>query len=277
MKIRRRTLPTGWYPSKERELRSWIDRISRSVKQNTKRAVACIVPHAGWEYSGKIAFETLSQLVKSAQTVVVVGGHLSSYSGILAASEEGYETPLGAIDADLGLLSELKRRMSIEEDRHTDNTVEVQLPFIRYLYPSACVLWMRASPSEEAMRLGVEIRESATALRKSVVVVGSTDLTHYGYNYGFTPHGTGDAALKWVKEVNDQRFIESIMECNFQDAINRALQESSACSAGGAIAAGSFAKSGGIDRGTLVSYMTSGDVFPSDSFVGYAGIVYQSG
>lgn len=281
MKIRRRSLPPGWYPGGERETRNWIERIAEpgaraeSGARKKPKAVACIVPHAGWEFSGRIAFETLSILKKPVDTAVVVGGHLPAGSGVLAAFEERFETPLGTIEADDQLLREIRSCINVAEDRHSDNTVEVQLPFVKYLYPAARVLWMRASPSQEAVKLGQVILNAATDLKKTVVVIGSTDLTHYGYNYGFTPYGTGDAAVKWVKEINDQRFIESIVECNFSEAIDRALRESSACSAGGALAACSYAKSIGIRRGVLVSYMTSNDVIPSDSFVGYAGIVYQ--
>ena len=108
-------------------------------------------------------------------------------------------------------------------------------------------------------------------------VAGSTDLTHYGPNYGFLPEGLGDRALQWVRTVNDRRIIDSMLALDTAGAIEKALKERSACSAGGAAAAMSFARARGARSGELLRYMTSSDVYPADSFVGYAGIVFRQG
>ena len=62
------------------------------------------------------------------------------------------------------------------------------------------------------------------------------------------------------------------MDCTA--ALERALRERSACSAGGALAAVSFARESGIRKGSLVRYATSLEIRPAESFVGYAGILY---
>jgi hypothetical protein len=151
----------------------------------------------------------------------------------------------------------------------------VQLPFVKYLFPRAKVLGMRASPSRDADRLGKAIAEAARGLGRKIAVAGSTDLTHYGSSYGFAPAGTGNKALRWVREVNDRRLIESLLAMEFDSALERALTERSACSVGGALAALSFARENGVRKGELVRYSTSFDVHPADSFVGYAGILYS--
>ena len=73
------------------------------------------------------------------------------------------------------------------EDRERDNTVEIQLPFLRYLAPKVMALGMRAPPSAQAVALGEAVARTAAALGRRVAVAGSTDLTHYGSNYGFSP------------------------------------------------------------------------------------------
>jgi AmmeMemoRadiSam system protein B len=106
--------------------------------------------------------------------------------------------------------------------------------------------------------------------------VGSTDLTHYGRNYGFLPAGTGEKALRWVREDNDSRIIAELLSMDAESALQLALRDRSACSAGGAVAALAFAKEKGVTKGRLVRYQTSHDVQPSESFVGYVGIIYSS-
>lgn len=208
-------------------------------------------------------------------TIVIIGGHLGPADGILCAFEDSYETPFGLVPADLELLAAIRAAVPVTEDRSADNTVEVQLPFVKYLFPLAKVLGMRASPSLEADRLGKALAEAARGLGRKVGVAGSTDLTHYGSSYGFAPAGSGNRALRWVKEVNDHRIIESLLAMEFDTALERALSERSACSPGGALAALSFARENGVREGKLLRYSTSFDVHPGDSFVGYAGILYS--
>jgi hypothetical protein len=116
---------------------------------------------------------------------------------------------------------------------------------------------------------------AARAAGIRVAVVGSTDLTHYGPNYGFAPRGSDARAVDWVKNVNDRRFIEALLAMDEAGALARANGERSACSAGGAVAAMAFARESGASRGELIDYRTSRDVFPGESFVGYAAVVYR--
>ncbi len=274
MKVRPRSLPPGWYPGgKEQTVRN-IEEFRRTLEKPAAGAVAGVAPHAGWSFSGSIACHVFQSIAEDAQTIVVVGGHLAPHSGLLAAFEEGYETPLGTLAADLELLDLLRDRLPLKEDRYADNTVEIQLPLLKYLHPDARALHLRASPSAEALQLGAELAAAAGDLGRKIAVVGSTDLTHYGDNYGFTPQGTGPRAVEWVKQVNDRRIIEALLDMELDKALDLAGREQSACSVGGAVAAARFAEQGGTVRGELLEYRTSYDISPSPFFVGYAGIIY---
>ena len=104
-------------------------------------------------------------------------------------------------------------------------------------------------------------------------LLGSTDLTHYGPSYDFAPEGSGEAAVRWVREVNDRRFIDAVVALDGEEAVRLALRERSACSAGAAAAAIAFARAGGATAARLLHYRTSLDVMPAASFVGYAAIL----
>jgi len=274
MKVRPRTLPPGWYPGGRSQTIMEIEGFSRSFKKPQLPAVAGVAPHAGWSFSGSIACHVFQSIPRETDTVVVIGGHLAPHSGLLAAFEEGYETPLGLLESDLELLELLGGTLTIHDDRYADNTVEVQLPLLRYFHPKAKALHMRASPSEEALQLGAALAEAATILNRKIAVVGSTDLTHYGGSYGFSPHGSGPKAVKWVKEVNDKRIVDALLALELDNALEYARREQSACSVGGAVAAARFAAQTGAEKGELLEYKTSYDVYPGPSFVGYAGIIF---
>ena len=287
MSVRRRRLSPGWYPETGEQAQREIGEMLRPMHaspgpaeapaRQRQSALAGILPHAGWHFSGRLAVEVLSSLARGIDTIVIIGGHMDSTDRIVSAFEDSYETPLGELKADLPLLEALRPGLDIREDRERDNTVEVHLPIVRCLAPAAMVLGMRAPPSLVAVDLGKRIAEAAASLGRRAVVAGSTDLTHYGVNYDFSPAGSGAEALRWVREVNDRRMIESMLALSVGETLERARRERSACSIGGAVAAMSFAREQGISEGNLIGYMTSSDVSPGPSFVGYAGILYAKG
>jgi hypothetical protein len=281
MKIRPRALPAGWYPVGEAQVRRQIETFLKILGETDLPVGLCagVAPHAGWEFSGRLACRLLRCLQPQTQTVVVVGGHLSPGDGVLAAFEEGYETPLGTVAADLELLACLRQqdRLQITEDRWQDNTVEVQMPLLRHLVPGARALGLRVAPSGEALALGEALAACAAQLGRKLAVIGSTDLTHYGPNYGFTPHGTGPEALAWVREHNDRRLLDCLLALQHERALELARRERSACSGGAAVAAARFAELCGAHRGHLLEYATSHDRYPGSSFVGYAAISFPAG
>ncbi|MBN2532982.1 MAG: AmmeMemoRadiSam system protein B [Spirochaetales bacterium] len=275
MNIRPRTLPLGWYPGSRVQVEQAINNFTGSELDSESKLSCGIVPHAGWGFSGSIACRIISHIDPDIQTIVVIGGHLPPGNSVLAAFEDGYYTPLGDLHADAELLSEIRKEMNITEDIYSDNTVEIQLPFIKYFFPDALILGMRVAPSPVSEQLGQVLFHATRKLGKNAAVLGSTDLTHYGSNYGYSPHGSGKQAVQWVKEVNDKKFIDACITMDTGSALAYANKDHSACSAGGAVCAVSFARETGIKKGILLEYLTSWDIHPSDSFVGYAGIMYS--
>ncbi len=274
MRVRKRSLPPGWYPAAEAGTREAIQAMREDIRPGRQQAVAGVAPHAGWEYSGALALAVFSRIVSTVETLVIIGGHLGPSDGILAAFEDGYETPLGVVEADQELLTALRGLVEVREDRSADNTVEVHLPLARQLFPRARALGLRAAPSKAAADLGAALARISRQTGRVIAAIGSTDLTHYGPNYGFLPAGRGEAARRWVREVNDRRFIESLLAMDWRAAVDLSLRERSACSAGGAVAAMSFARAMGCREGRLVEYRMSCDVHPGESFVGYAAVVF---
>ena len=106
------------------------------------------------------------------------------------------------------------------------------------------------------------------------MILGSTDLTHYGYNYGHTPKGGGREAVDWVKNENDKRAVDLMMAMDAEGVVEESLKNHNACCSGAVAAAISAAKSLGAQEGKKLIYSTSYDIRPDNSFVGYVGIVF---
>jgi hypothetical protein len=172
------------------------------------------------------------------------------------------------------LTQRLSFRIETPETPSRDNTIELQLPFIRYFFGEIPILAIGTPPSTTALDVAKTVVAGARELDLDLKIIGSTDLTHYGPNYGFTSHGQGAAAAAWVKEDNDRRFIDAALGLNPEIVLDEALRHQNACCAGAAAAAIQSALDLGASQGVLMAYTTSYEKIPGDSYVGYAGIAY---
>jgi AmmeMemoRadiSam system protein B len=275
MRIRDYSLPAGWYPRDPGEVSRFL-----SEQKERGKSRAAVSPHAGWYYSGRIASRAIAGLDPDVQTVAVFGGHLPGGSPPLFALEDAVKTPFGNLPIDDELRSALFKKLNGVEDRYRDNTVEVLLPMVRFFFPGAALLWIRLPAGAVSGEMGKTIAKVAAELNRKINVIASTDLTHYGSNYGFSPKGAGKAALDWVREVNDAGFIQAVESGSCKDVLARSERDSSACSAGAVLGAMGFAQTLGQGGFRLLEYGSSADMRDEgevpDSFVGYAAMTCQS-
>lgn len=282
--VRRPELAGSWYPGDESGCLMEIEKYLESRDRPTSavlKGVGGVVPHAGWYFSGRIAcmvFAALADLTAEPDAIAVIGMHLAASSPNYIMAEGVWQTPLGDLSISADLAQELVSAFSFQVEtatRHkTDNTIELQLPFIKYFFPNAEILPLGLPPRPESLDIARSLADLAAEKKKSLMVVGSTDLTHYGPNYGFTYMGSGEDAVRWVREENDRRVVDLIVKMDPEGVIKEAMTNQNACCAGAAASA----LAAGLQMGATVTeelfYATSYDKMPSESFVGYVGAVF---
>lgn len=273
----------AWYPYKKAAVLKTIKEFeadARGPRELTGDLVGGIVPHAGWYFSGKLACNVIKVLSErsKADTVVIFGTHMRPGQMPTIFKGGPWWTPLGevAVDEELVDLLTAGIKFDIETPQHhdNDNTIELQIPFVRHYIPEARVVTIGAPPSDRSFDIVKALVKGAADLGRRMVVIGSTDLTHYGPNYGMMPHGIGEKAVKWVKEVNDRKAIDLMLALDHEGLIEEALDNHNACCMGAAASALLAGKMLGAKKGEVLAYYTSYDVEPGTSFVGYAGIVF---
>ncbi|MDR2048954.1 MAG: AmmeMemoRadiSam system protein B [Treponema sp.] len=281
---RKPRLPAAWYPRYPGEITDFLKpfRPLRSAGD----VLAAVAPHAAWYYSGALAAQAAAVLSGgTVDTVAVIGGHLPGGAKPVFAMEDSCLTPAGEMEIDTELRDMVKESLDGQADVQVDNTVEVLLPMVKSFFPGAKLLWARFPAELSSYQSGKTLAKAALSLGRRVKTLGSTDLTHYGSHYGFSPMGFGRGALDWVKTVNDRRFIEAVIDGDPRKILDRAEKECSACSAGAVLGAMGFAvetaaQAGEAERpaAELLEYRTSADVTgEDDSFVGYMAFCWRSG
>ncbi|MEJ5376189.1 MAG: AmmeMemoRadiSam system protein B [bacterium] len=283
MELRRAFFSGSWYPSDPGKCRRQIESFLASVPTSIPEGLdplGGIVPHAGWVFSGRIAASVMASLKLSGEpdTIVIFGSHLGPEDPSWIMPEGAWETPLGPMEVDQDLARYLMSEFSIRRQgpgyAQADNTIEVQLPMLRYFFPKARILPLGLAPTQEGIGIGKGCAE--LILQKGIrsMVLGSTDLTHYGPGYGFCPKGPASQAEAWVKEVLDGSVIKKFLDMDPEGILVEALDKKNACCPGAAAGAVACLKTLGATRAHLVHYATSRDVMEAEDFVGYAGVIF---
>jgi AmmeMemoRadiSam system protein B len=270
-------LPPGWFPRDSGDVSAFLEAFSKEFAP-CAAARAAVSPHAGWFYSGRIAARGVSSLDPKADTVVVIGGHLPAGAPPLFAMEDAARTPFGPMPIDTELRELLVKQLDGVEDEYKDNTIEVLLPMVCYYFPDAKLVWVRFAADMSSFEAVKEISRQAAKLKRKINVLGSTDLTHYGRNYGFMPQGMGQEALRWTREVNDAAFIKAVEAGNSEEVLRCAEKDLSSCSAGAVLGAMGFAEEEKLAKARLLEYGTSADAQKDEvpsSFVGYAAFAFD--
>jgi MEMO1 family protein len=266
----------GWYPSSRLACMKEIEKlIDHNLFIDKRNPVSAIVPHAGWYFCGKWSVNCIKILYEKndrVNNVFIFGGHLSESSLPILETFDYAETPMGKLANNRDVIEFLKE----DKEIHTasfiqDNTIEVLLPIVRYYFGEVKITAIYLPPNVRTAKLVEKLYDN---FHNESVFIGSTDLTHYGPNYNFYHHEKEIPAIDWVKQTNDKKMVDMLVDLKSDQIVDNAIKNKSACSSGAALGAVIAARKAGVKQGRLIGYSTSFDLHPDDSFVGYAGIIY---
>jgi len=279
-----------FYPAADEPCRTLAQRlVTANAVATEAQWIGGIVPHAGWVCSGAIAGEvigTLAQRRERAPDVVVVFGAVHTPVAIeqaVLATFDRWLVPGGmsVVPADLSVSVRESSRLFVVDDyfHQREHAVEVELPLIRSVWPESKLLPIEVPLMSDAAQVGERTAKVVQSAGLSAVYLASSDLTHYGPAYHFTPLGVGMDGLKWAKE-NDRRLLKVITEgFDAQQVVPEVRERMNACG-GGAIAAMLAAcQLSGARQAKVLRHANSYEVLCGmhpqrpDNAVGYAAVV----
>ncbi|MDD4953621.1 MAG: AmmeMemoRadiSam system protein B [Candidatus Omnitrophica bacterium] len=266
--IRRPQVAGQFYPSGSQELK---EQIAGLVDKKTlrKNAIACILPHAGYMYSGRVAVQTISQVALK-DKIVLLGPNHTGYGEEFSLMPSGtWQTPLGEarIDANLAkqILSGSKYLKPDNLAHMHEHSLEVELPILQFFKPGFTFVPISflSGDIKKLKEIGREIALVLSQAEKkgSYLLIASSDMTHY--------------ERQEEAERKDKLAIQAILELDADKlAANIHKFQISMCGYAPVVVMIEAAKSLGAKKGRLVRYETSGDVTgDKTSVVGYAGII----
>ena len=257
-----------FYPSNPQELARQIDQYcSGGAKKIAARA--CVVPHAGYMYSGHVAGAVYSAIEIPQRCILFGPRHFPQGQPMSILTEGAFATPFGDAPIDAALAAELARACPLlreDEVAHArEHSLEVQIPFLQRLradfrFVPVVLATDRYGAIEE---LGHAVAQVAKAQKEPVLLIASSDMNHY----------ESDA----VTRVKDERAIAKILALDprgLYDTVR--LEGITMCGYAATVATLIAARELGATEATLIRYATSADAGGDrDRVVGYAGVAVR--
>jgi MEMO1 family protein len=260
-----------FYPSDPRALARQIAEFCADGGPKTK-ALGCVVPHAGYAYSGHVAGAVYASLEIPARSILLGPRHFPGGESMAILTEGSFETPFGEAPIDSALARELARACPrLREDtvaHQREHSLEVQIPFLQKLVKDfrfvPVVLGTDRYPVLE--ELGRAVAQVVTAEKRRgepVLIIASSDMNHY----------ESDA----ITRAKDERAIARILSLDPRGLYDTVRNEQiSMCGYAATVAMLVAVRELGATEARLVRYATSGDINGDrEQVVGYAGIVLR--
>ena len=277
MYIRRPAVAGSFYPENAKDIQKMIREFTFLLKEGYK-GVGIVAPHAGYIFCGKTLAKVYGSLEGIYESVVILAPNHYGKDGIATCSGL-WQTPVGNLRSDDEFINELEKKgvQDLPEVHAWEHAIEVQLPWIISFLGFLKIVPITINPIffdlKEMKELGKNIYEISEKLKRKILVVASSDLTHYGYTYNYVPFkGSPSEVLKKIKEI-DMRLVKAVEDL----AVERIIEigsEGTACGYGCIAAMVEYAKLAGAGEAKLLDYRTSFEVSKNmEAIVAYAGMV----
>jgi hypothetical protein len=256
-----------FYPQDQEILEnSVIENLTICTKED---ALAIIVPHAGYIYSGKVAGSVYSR-IRIPNNIILIGPNHTGLGAPASIMCRGtWQTPLGDMEINEELacrLLEASSNLTEDEAAHQkEHSLEVQLPFIYLLNPKASIvpITVMSAGFEECSEIGGAIAEVLMDYSKEVLIVISSDLNHF--------------ESEEITLEKDTLAIERILDLDPEGLLAvTSAERISMCGAIPSTIGLIAAKALGARNTELTEHSTSGKTSGDlENVVGYAGIIIK--
>lgn len=264
--IRTPVVANQFYPGDPGILRQTLSELTPTPSKEKKKALAIVCPHAGYIYSGAVAGETFSKIEIPDDVIIMGPNHSGRGSRVAMMSQGAWQMPLGNVqlNSELGKLFSDSRVIEEDSIAHSyEHSLEVQVPFLQYLKDTFTLLPFVVShiPYSDCVTVGKEIAAAVSQYNKPVLIVASTDMTHYESRKSASQKD--QLALSYVKALDPEGLYNTVVG-----------QRISMCGIMPTTIALIAALELGASQAELIRYTDSGETSgDTEHVVGYAGCI----
>lgn len=239
---------------------------------NQRRIKGAVAPHAGYVYSGPVAAHSYYKIIEDGfpeTFIILCPNHTGMGSGVSISHQGEWITPLGNVQIDEEFARELIVNSSIIDTDSTahsqEHSCEVHIPFLQYFKQDFKIIpismWMQ--DLETAQEIANSIIKTINALKRDVVVIASTDFTHY--QPGPIASANDSQVLDAISKMDEKLMYERVSDLGV-----------TMCGYGPVATTMMVSKAMGVKKGEILKYATSGDITgDNSSVVGYGSVIFE--
>ena len=264
--IREPAVAGRFYPGSPEILTRDIRTYTSPASETKLKALGCVVPHAGYMYSGHVAGAVYARLDLPQRYIILCPNHTGAGHPLALMNDGAWRTPLGDAKLDRDLADRLLSTfplLNVDLLAHrTEHALEVQIPFLQTLVDDFTFVPIAVGTGrvDVLSALGESLAKVIAATEERILIIASSDMNHY----------ENDADTR----VKDSLAIERILALDPKGLFEVVHRENiSMCGYGPTVAMLTAARRLGATKAELIKYATSGDISGDrDMVVGYAGI-----
>ncbi|MDG5800677.1 AmmeMemoRadiSam system protein B [Marinilabiliaceae bacterium ANBcel2] len=147
---------------------------------------ALILPHAGYQFSGRVAASGINQLNRNAKykRIFIIGtSHRSAYNGVAVIKDQDFYTPLGVVPVDHSTCNNLVENSPLfnfdNKCHEKEHSIEIELPLLQYhLQKSFQIvpLLIGTKDIDSYFKIAEELKQYFTPENLFII---SSDFSHY--------------------------------------------------------------------------------------------------
>ena len=261
-----------FYPATPAALGSMVRGIVSKLPQDVEKGKwrAAMIPHAGLQYSGRVAAEVLSRIDLPSTIIVIGPKHTRNGVDWAVAPNESWSLPGITLASDRQLAERLAEDIDhLQLDaaaHHSEHAIEVELPFIHHFAPVSRVVGIAVgSGNLEACRgFANGLAKTLKSLGEDVIVLISSDMNHFASDA--ETRRLDEIALKAIEGRDVEHIFKTVRSneismCGLLPAV---------------ITLDALNQLHPVQKAERVNYATSADVSGNtDRVVGYAGMLFN--
>ena len=204
----------SFYPADAAELRAEVRRFLAAGPTSAQAPVAVIAPHAGYVFSGATAGKAFAALrgTKASRVILMGPSHRVGFGGgaLPASGIKAFATPLGELPIDAQAVEKLRGKAGFAGPARAhdgEHCLEVELPFVQETLGTVPIVPILVGAQTDRQLAGAMARDLAELVGPGTVIVVSSDFTHHGPSYGYSPFGR-DSTLPGRLEELGRRTAE---------------------------------------------------------------------
>lgn len=181
LKIKEPSVAGSFYTADKQTLENQIKSFAENSKNEYEyKTRAVIVPHAGLVYSGRLAYEGISQIDKNVKNIFIFApAHRVAFEGISLSSFDKWETPLGEIEVNQDICKELQEKFNAKFNDDAiapEHSIEIEVPIIQSIFSDVKIVPVLIGRSD--FQIVIDILEEYYKNTENGFVI-SSDLSHF--------------------------------------------------------------------------------------------------